>query len=63
MKTLDTYENQHQDYELTLNKAQSSLKDLDYGEAVLRLNQDMMALKASQMAFNQTKNLSLFDFL
>ncbi|AJR09567.1 flagellar hook-associated protein 3 [Photobacterium gaetbulicola] len=63
MKTLDTYESQHKDFELSLNKAKGSLEDLDYSKAIIELNEDMLALQASQAAFNQTKQLSLFNYL
>ncbi|MBY5947324.1 flagellar hook-associated protein FlgL [Photobacterium rosenbergii] len=63
LKTLETYEAQHQDFELSLNKAKGSLEDLDYSKAVIELNEDMLALQASQAAFNQTKQLSLFNYL
>lgn len=63
LKTLETYEAQHQDFELSLNKAKGSLEDLDYSKAIIELNEDMLALQASQAAFNQTKQLSLFNYL
>ncbi|MGF1738430.1 flagellar hook-associated protein FlgL [Photobacterium satsumensis] len=63
LKTLETYEAQHKDFELSLNKAKGSLEDLDYSKAIIELNEDMMALQASQAAFNQTKQLSLFNYM
>ncbi|KHT64141.1 flagellar hook protein [Photobacterium gaetbulicola] len=63
LKTLETYEAQHLDFELSLNKAKGSLEDLDYSKAIIELNEDMLALQASQAAFNQTKQLSLFNYL
>ena len=63
LKTLETYEAQHQDFELSLNKAKGSLEDLDYSKAIIELNEDMLALQASQAAFSQTKQLSLFNYL
>ncbi|MCQ1058293.1 flagellar hook-associated protein FlgL [Photobacterium sp. ZSDE20] len=63
LKTLETYEAQHKDFELSLNKAKGSLEDLDYSKAIIELNEDMLALQASQAAFNQTKQLSLFNYM
>ncbi|MGR5142755.1 flagellar hook-associated protein FlgL [Photobacterium sp. DNB23_23_1] len=63
LKTLETYESQHKDFELSLNKAKGSLEDLDYSKAIIELNEDMLALQASQAAFNQTKQLSLFNYM
>ncbi|HIF9064901.1 flagellar hook-associated protein FlgL [Photobacterium damselae] len=63
MKQVERQQEQHLDFELTLNTAHGGLEDLDYSSAVLDLNQQAMALQASQAAFSQTKNLSLFNYL
>ncbi|MCD9478197.1 flagellar hook-associated protein 3 [Photobacterium phosphoreum] len=60
---VDRQQEQHLDFELTLNQAQSGLEDLDYSKAIMDMNQQMMALQASQQAFGQTKQLSLFNYI
>ncbi|NVP02640.1 flagellar hook-associated protein 3, partial [Photobacterium damselae subsp. damselae] len=63
MKQVERQQEQHLDFELTLNTAHGGLEDLDYSSAVLDLNQQALALQASQAAFSQTKKLSLFNYL
>ena len=63
MQQVDRQQEQHLDFELTLNQAQSGLEDLDYSKAIMDINQQMMALQASQQAFGQTKQLSLFNYI
>ena len=41
----------------------SDLEDLDFAEAVSRLNLQSVALQASQQSFNKIQNLSLFNYL
>lgn len=43
--------------------ALSEVQDLDYAEAVSRLNQQLLALQASQQSFIKVQGLSLFDYL
>nr|WP_237467909.1 flagellar hook-associated protein FlgL [Vibrio stylophorae] len=63
LKTLDRQDSMHQDFNLELEKARGTLEDLDYSSAVIDLNENMMALKASQQAFQKTKQLSLFNYI
>lgn len=44
-------------------KALSSVEDLDYAEAVSRLNLQLTGLEASQASYAKIQNLSLFNFL
>jgi len=41
----------------------SSIEDLDFAEAVSRLNLQLTGLQASQQSFTRIQNLSLFNFL
>ena len=41
----------------------SEVQDLDYAEAISRLNLHMVSLEASQQSFSKIQNLSLFNFL
>ena len=38
-------------------------RDLDYAEAVSRMNQQLTGLQAAQAAYSRIARLSLFDFL
>ena len=46
-----------------LQETLSSLQDLDYAEAISRLNIQMLALQAAQQTFAKTQNMSLFNYL
>ena len=41
----------------------SELQDLDYAEAISRLNIQMLALQAAQQTFAKTQQMSLFNYL
>ncbi len=63
LNLLDTQENNHEDLKLVLNRSLSAKEDLDYPSAVIQLNEDLLALKASQQAFAKTKDLTLFNYV
>ncbi len=63
LNNLDSQQNINEDYILQLEQTLSSVKDLDYAEAISRLNLQMVALEAAQQAFVKTQGLSLFNFL
>lgn len=48
---------------LQLKTSQSGLQDLDYTEAVSRMNRDQLALQAAQDSFAKISQLSLFKYL
>jgi flagellar hook-associated protein 3 FlgL len=41
----------------------SEIEDLDYAEAVTRMNKEMMALEAAMGSFSKISGLSLFDYI
>jgi flagellar hook-associated protein 3 FlgL len=41
----------------------SEIEDLDYAEAVTRMNKEMMALEAAMGSFAKISGLSLFDYI
>nr|WP_086941123.1 flagellar hook-associated protein FlgL [Thaumasiovibrio occultus] len=63
LQSLDRQENAHEDYHLVLAQSKGRLQDLDYSKAVIDLNENMMALQASQQAFAKTKDLTLFNYI
>ena len=46
-----------------LQETLSGLEDLDYAEAISRLNIQMLALQAAQQTFAKTQQMSLFNYL
>jgi len=63
---LNAIENQnemHRSFSLVMEEDRSLLEDLDYAEAVSRLQQQTMALQASQQTFTRIEGLSLFNYL
>ena len=49
--------------QVNTKEALSDLRDLDYAEALTRLQQQMTALQAAQQTYMQVQSLSLFDYL
>lgn len=47
----------------SLQNTLSQLKDLDYAEAITRLNQQAVGLQAAQQAYVKVQGLSLFNFI
>ena len=50
-------------FSLQLEQSLSEVQDLDYAEAVSRLNQQLLSLQAAQQAFVKVQGLSLFNYL
>ncbi|MGH8241224.1 MAG: flagellar hook-associated protein FlgL, partial [Steroidobacteraceae bacterium] len=51
------------DRKVELESATSQLRDLDYAEAVSRMNQQLVGLQAAQASYSKIAQLSLFDYL
>jgi len=41
----------------------SDIQDLDYTEAITKMNKDQLALEAAQSSFAKISKLSLFNFI
>lgn len=63
LNSIDSQRNLTQDVILQSKSVKSTIQDLDVAEAVSRLNQQTLALQASQQAFSRVQNLSLFNYL
>lgn len=63
LSTLDFQEQQHEDFNISLEKSKGNFEDLDYAHAVIEFNENSRALQASQLAFGKTKDLSLFNYI
>ena len=48
---------------LQLKGVLSKVEDLDYAEAVTRMQKELLALEAAQSSFANISRLSLFDYL
>ncbi len=59
----ENQENINSNYLVQLASTLSDTEDLDYTEAVSRLEQQQVGLQASQQAFTKIQGLSLFDYL
>jgi flagellar hook-associated protein 3 FlgL len=63
LSAIDSQKNLSADRTLQLKTILSSVQDLDYADAMTRLNLELTSLDAAQKAFAQTQGLSLFKYL
>jgi len=63
LNAIDSHRTLNDDLIFQGEKALSSIEDLDYAEAVSRLEQQIATLEASQQSFAMIQNLSLFNYL
>lgn len=63
LNAIDAQRNLNDSFKLQLQETISNLQDLDYAEAVSRLNLQITGLQAAQQSFIKIQGLSLFNFL
>lgn len=63
LSTLDTAAALREDLGAQLSETLSGLQDLDYAEAISRMNQQAAGLQAAQAAYTRIGQMSLFDYL
>jgi flagellar hook-associated protein 3 FlgL len=63
LNTTENTANQHADNKLAAQDIRSEIRDLDYAEAVSRLQLEEFILQATQQSFAKTTQLNLFDFI
>ncbi|NOQ79900.1 MAG: flagellar hook-associated protein 3 [Gammaproteobacteria bacterium] len=63
LNATESQENVNEDYLVQLATTLSDTQDLDYTEAISRLEQEQIGLQASQQTFTKIQGLSLFNFL
>ncbi len=63
LKAVDDQREVNEGTKLNLTTTRSELEDLDYAEAITRLNQQQVGLQAAQQAYVRVQGLSLFNFL
>jgi flagellar hook-associated protein 3 FlgL len=63
LNTVDNQNDSNDNFVLQLQQSLSETQDLDYAEAISRLNRQLLSLQASQQSFVKVQGLSLFNFL
>ncbi len=63
LNTVDKQLNINEAFSLQMNSTLSSIQDLDYAEAITRLNLQLVGLQAAQNAYTKIQGLSLFNYL
>jgi flagellar hook-associated protein 3 FlgL len=63
LSSLDDAANSRDEFKIELQRNLSSLQDVDYTEAISRMNQQMLGLQAAQKSYSQLSQLSLFNYL
>ena len=63
LQEIDSLNTVGEDRRLQYSQILSELQDLDYTEAVTKMQKQMLALEASQASFAQISRLSLFEYI
>jgi flagellar hook-associated protein 3 FlgL len=63
LSAIDTAAATREDEAIDLQSLLSDLRDVDYAEAISRLNQQYAGLQAAQAAYTRIAQMSLFDYL
>lgn len=63
LSSLDSAADAQADRKVELQRITSELRDLDYAEAITRMNQQLVGLEAAQASYSRISQLSLFDYL
>lgn len=63
LNAVDNQRDLNDAFALILETTRSGVEDLDYAEAVSRLNRQLLALEAAQQTYVKVQGLSLFNFL
>lgn len=63
LRALETQQTTNVDLGLQLKTTLSQTRDLDYAEALTRMNQQLTALQAAQQSYVKVMGLSLFNYL
>lgn len=63
LNSLDSADAARESREIDLASSLSDLRDLDYAEAIAKMNQRLVGLQAAQMSYSQISQLSLFNYL
>jgi len=61
--TLEAQQSLAEETKLRLEKLRSDVEDIDYQEAITKMNKEMLALQAGQTAFAQIAKMTLWDYV
>lgn len=63
LAAIESASSAREDLEVESRAVLSSLRDVDYAEAITRMNQQLVSLQAAQQSYTRIARLSLFDYL
>lgn len=63
LNALDKQKASNEDFIINTKTALSQIEDLDYGEAITKLNAQQLSLQAAQQSYSKVQSLSLFNYL
>jgi flagellar hook-associated protein 3 FlgL len=63
LNVVDSQNNVLDEITLRLKTTMSDIQDLDYTEAITKMNKDQLALEAAQSSFAKISKLSLFNYI
>ena len=63
LNVIDSQNNVLDEITLRLKTTMSDIQDLDYTEAITKMNKDQLALEAAQSSFAKISKLSLFNYI
>ena len=63
LATLESADASRESMDIDLASSLSDLRDLDYAQALTKMNQQLVGLQAAQLSYTKISNLSLFNYL
>lgn len=63
LATLDSVDASREATDIDLKSTLSDLRDLDYADAMTKMNQQLVGLQAAQLSYSKISGLSLFNYL
>lgn len=63
LATLDSMDASREAMDIEIASSLSDLRDLDYAEALTKMNQQLVGLQAAQLSYTKISGLSLFNYL
>ncbi len=63
LSTLESSDSARESLDIDIASSLSDLRDLDYAEALTKMNQRLVGLQAAQMSYSKISQLSLFNYL
>jgi flagellar hook-associated protein 3 FlgL len=63
LATIDSVDASREALDIDLQSTLSDLRDLDYAEALARMNQQLVGLQAAQLSYTKISGLSLFNYM